>query len=589
MPRRGSSRSPSPSMNSPSPAWPHSPHPFLQSPTHARSSSLTASLSPSQPFLQSHTRSYSHSVLKDASSVAATSLHKKNAAGVATVGERTHTPEELSPTAMMSFASGFSLHSPTTTIAKPVALYPQEHPPRKRFSPRFSASAASYTTYSSALASTIHQQQQLQQEHQRKSYQQQQQQQQEQQQQQQQQHRHHHHHHHDSVERYGGHNKNGFISSPPSPCHCSHTRPGSETSMASSSFGLPEVFPSVTPGASSLSTSTSMSHCSPILSHTLTLTGLLPDVVQFGQQQQQQQQQQQTATITGSAASSSSSSYSSTGPSSPVDRSMSMSPPSSYGSMMSFSNASSLASSPVSTSSRGARTRRTSSTPPLLMSANANMNERSEYFVDRCVGGVSSSSSPSPSPPLQPHLKDRSESQLIGRRQRRQGRQKHQQPHSQQQQQQQQQPHLRRHAARQSLALTARKHEQSAYLFDAQQQQQTRACSSSTLTPASPFFQQHQHQHHHNYPSSYASTTTATRSASPSLVSPLQHSSDSLACTAAQAKSQAAIMPPSSPQAIALSSSRYIRFLWLPLLPLLILAVGGQTSAKFESPVKYSV
>ncbi|KAF9272693.1 hypothetical protein BGZ68_002208, partial [Mortierella alpina] len=44
-----------------------------------------------------------------------------------------------------------------------------------------------------------------------------------------------------------------------------------------------------------------------------------------------------------------------------------------------------------------------------------------------------------------------------------------------------------------------------------------------------------------------------------------------------------------SPQTIAQISSRYIWLLWLPLLPLLILAAGGQTSANFESPVKYLV
>ncbi|KAG0268153.1 hypothetical protein DFQ27_007384, partial [Actinomortierella ambigua] len=41
-----------------------------------------------------------------------------------------------------------------------------------------------------------------------------------------------------------------------------------------------------------------------------------------------------------------------------------------------------------------------------------------------------------------------------------------------------------------------------------------------------------------------------------------------------------------SPQAIAQNSTKYIRFLFWPLLPLLILAIGGQTSAFFESPEK---
>jgi hypothetical protein len=42
-----------------------------------------------------------------------------------------------------------------------------------------------------------------------------------------------------------------------------------------------------------------------------------------------------------------------------------------------------------------------------------------------------------------------------------------------------------------------------------------------------------------------------------------------------------------SPQAIAQSSARYIRFLLLPLLPLLFLALGGQTNPKFDTPARY--
>ncbi|KAF9917898.1 hypothetical protein FBU30_000468, partial [Linnemannia zychae] len=42
-----------------------------------------------------------------------------------------------------------------------------------------------------------------------------------------------------------------------------------------------------------------------------------------------------------------------------------------------------------------------------------------------------------------------------------------------------------------------------------------------------------------------------------------------------------------SPQAIAASSARYIRFLLLPLLPLLFLALGGQTNPKFDTPTRY--
>ncbi|KAG0059640.1 hypothetical protein BGZ90_004391 [Linnemannia elongata] len=46
-------------------------------------------------------------------------------------------------------------------------------------------------------------------------------------------------------------------------------------------------------------------------------------------------------------------------------------------------------------------------------------------------------------------------------------------------------------------------------------------------------------------------------------------------------------MAADSPQAIAQSSARYIRFLLLPLLPLLFLALGGQTNPKFDTPARY--
>ncbi|KAK3828653.1 MAG: hypothetical protein J3Q66DRAFT_323223 [Benniella sp.] len=43
----------------------------------------------------------------------------------------------------------------------------------------------------------------------------------------------------------------------------------------------------------------------------------------------------------------------------------------------------------------------------------------------------------------------------------------------------------------------------------------------------------------------------------------------------------------SSPQEVVQDSIWYIRFLLLPLIPLLLLALGAQTSANFESPAKY--
>ncbi|KAF9134530.1 hypothetical protein BGX30_011915 [Mortierella sp. GBA39] len=46
-------------------------------------------------------------------------------------------------------------------------------------------------------------------------------------------------------------------------------------------------------------------------------------------------------------------------------------------------------------------------------------------------------------------------------------------------------------------------------------------------------------------------------------------------------------MAADSPQMIAQSSARYIRFLLLPLLPLLFLALGGQTNPKFDTPARY--
>ncbi|KAI8603133.1 hypothetical protein EDD21DRAFT_369945 [Dissophora ornata] len=45
----------------------------------------------------------------------------------------------------------------------------------------------------------------------------------------------------------------------------------------------------------------------------------------------------------------------------------------------------------------------------------------------------------------------------------------------------------------------------------------------------------------------------------------------------------------SSPQAVAQLSTRYIGFLLLPLIPLLFLALGAQTSSNFEMPAKYVV
>ncbi|KAF9983395.1 hypothetical protein BGZ75_005146 [Mortierella antarctica] len=72
--------------------------------------------------------------------------------------------------------------------------------------------------------------------------------------------------------------------------------------------------------------------------------------------------------------------------------------------------------------------------------------------------------------------------------------------------------------------------------------------------------------------------------------------SDTTAWTAAQSSASLLLLSSTShsingnsPQTIAQISSRYIWLLWLPLLPLLILAAAGQTSANFESPVKYLV
>jgi hypothetical protein len=47
------------------------------------------------------------------------------------------------------------------------------------------------------------------------------------------------------------------------------------------------------------------------------------------------------------------------------------------------------------------------------------------------------------------------------------------------------------------------------------------------------------------------------------------------------------IASPSSPQEVVQDSIWYIRFLLLPLIPLLLLALGAQTSANFESPANY--
>ncbi|KAF8930206.1 hypothetical protein BGZ52_001306, partial [Haplosporangium bisporale] len=54
------------------------------------------------------------------------------------------------------------------------------------------------------------------------------------------------------------------------------------------------------------------------------------------------------------------------------------------------------------------------------------------------------------------------------------------------------------------------------------------------------------------------------------------------------ASSSPLTLSPTSPQAIAQSSSLYIRFLLLPLIPLLLLALGGQVSSNFETPSKYT-
>ncbi|KAI9234328.1 MAG: hypothetical protein BYD32DRAFT_423766 [Podila humilis] len=76
---------------------------------------------------------------------------------------------------------------------------------------------------------------------------------------------------------------------------------------------------------------------------------------------------------------------------------------------------------------------------------------------------------------------------------------------------------------------------------------------------SSPVNQHHQHQHHrhhhHRHPSPSIQVATTT----------------------------------DSPQAIAHISSQYIRLLLLPLLSLLLLAAYGHTSSKFESPMKYHV
>ncbi|KAK3843686.1 MAG: hypothetical protein J3R72DRAFT_420245 [Linnemannia gamsii] len=205
-----SRRSPSPVEGTPSSktsslAYSQNDHSFLQSPTHARSNSGSTILSSS-----SHNRPQQQHVSKDALlpgpvvanknttnnsnnhntalahflNPSATFFSSSISSGSLPEAENMETEEGGN---IMSFASGYSLYqqqkqqlqtpaatAAATVIAKPLAIYPQDQPCRKRYSPRHSTpgviggsscgsggggGSSSYLLYSSALAATIEQHQ----------------------------------------------------------------------------------------------------------------------------------------------------------------------------------------------------------------------------------------------------------------------------------------------------------------------------------------------------------------------------------------------------------------------------------------------
>ncbi|CAO3573361.1 unnamed protein product [Mortierella alpina] len=532
------------------------PHPFLKSPTHARSNSGTYF---PHSLASANNGPLSPSALKDTSAMS----------------------EDDSPT-MLSFASGYSLHqhlnNSGTTLVKPVALYPQEHPQRKRLSPRFSASSTgSYANYSSALASTYHQQQQQQlQQQSRRSLRQ------------------------DSPDRYGSHayytnnstpsspnhrhhNRNSF-NSPPSPCaaldastcHCStgpHSSQSYPTSVSSSAFPSPSLTALSTTSSSASLSSTSMAHCSPVFT---------------------QQQTSFSSPETGSGSDSLPMS-----PTSPVD----MLPPSS-GSSASSTRTSSTAPSP-SPSSWPVRTQKR---PSLASSASALMMiMASDDAIPSLLPSVSSASSPSPSPspPLQPAALQNPESPK--RRRRKEQAQQLQQQQMSRQQQMQQLQYARRAlgAQEQGQGFHPQKHHYHHHQHQQQQQQQkqqqqqqkmhsdttawTSAQSSSSLLLQSSTLHPYVSPSSTTVPSSSLLHSNNSNSSSSHRRHPHTLHLRNYPNNSNHLNGQCSRTNGNAPQTIAQISSRYIWLLWLPLLPLLILAAAGQTSASFESPVKYLV
>ncbi|KAF9912126.1 hypothetical protein BX616_010411 [Lobosporangium transversale] len=505
----------------PSPGQQATPHPFLQSPTHARSNSGTMIYPPFSPSSQPRS---SHTISKDASSFRKDPSALLTSAETATAAQPLSSEPERS--SMLSFAAGYSLHLQaivSPTIAKPIAVYPQEHPQRKRFSPRFSGSSVSYTTYSSALALTFHQQQQLLQQHQ---------------QQQQQQRK----CHHPLVDRLDKHSDNSLPScdphqhyvynldnraqhrhtytSPPSPCtaldasscHCSrpsrcshsHSYPhppsqssipsGNSASHVSISSSL-SVASASTETNSVASATTGMDQCSPILSHAI--TAALSDVILLGKPAAA------TALVADHHAVSLNSQMLDFN--SPVENGL-VSVPSSP-------HSSTRTPSPM-------RSRRTSSSlaSPSSSATSALSVEDNERDYECCYNDSVLSYSSSASLPLKPYLKG-PDTLLMQTQQ------------TQHQQARQQRPSKQARCHNHHLQ---RRHAQQALAAQSQGQQYV----SSKMVPSGTY-----------------------KRSCPS---------------------------PNSPQAIAQNSTRYIRFLWLPLLPLLILALGP-TSTKFETPTRYAV